>query len=226
MSPTPFPDRRARTRDQLLAAAQMLLMEQGAGSLGIRQVATAAGLVHGSFYNYYPDMEALFDDLSRLVVASHAAAVAPLRGGLADPAWTFARLTRQTLRIIVGSPRFGRLIFDAGLPVDRFVAGLRAAMGADIAAGVAQGLFAADDLEIAVSLTAGAILGAALDLHRGVLPAGAIDAAVARLLVSLGVSVGRARVLAGEEIAWPEPPSLPLRWLTTPPALREALRVA
>src|SRR5690606_29551971 len=108
------------TRDQLLAAAQTLMMDHSAGALGIRQVTTAAGLVHGSFYNYYPDLEALFDDLSRLVVASHAAAVLSAREGAADPAQTFARVTRQSLRIIAGSPGYGRLLFDAGLPVDRF----------------------------------------------------------------------------------------------------------
>ncbi|HRD29267.1 MAG TPA: TetR/AcrR family transcriptional regulator [Caulobacter sp.] len=68
-------DRRARTRDQLLVAAQTLLLDREAGPLGIRRITTAAGLVHGSFYNYYPDLDALLDDLAALMFASHAALV-------------------------------------------------------------------------------------------------------------------------------------------------------
>ncbi|HRD29268.1 MAG TPA: hypothetical protein PLO65_13295, partial [Caulobacter sp.] len=71
-------------------------------------------------------------------------------------------------------PTYGRLLFDSGLPVDRFVTGLRGAMGADIVEGVRCGRFAAPDVAIAISLTAGAILGAGIDLHRGRLGAAAI----------------------------------------------------
>ena len=51
--------KRERTRDQLLVSAQSLLMHEGAGALGLRQITTHAGMVHASFYNYYPDVAAL-----------------------------------------------------------------------------------------------------------------------------------------------------------------------
>ena len=47
--------KRERTRDQLLVSAQSLLMSEGAAALGLRQITTHAGMVHASFYNYYPD---------------------------------------------------------------------------------------------------------------------------------------------------------------------------
>ena len=46
--------KRERTRDQLLVSAQSLLMEAGTAALGLRQITTHAGMVHASFYNYYP----------------------------------------------------------------------------------------------------------------------------------------------------------------------------
>jgi AcrR family transcriptional regulator len=222
----PVSDKRARTRDQLLVAAQALLVEQNAGALGIRQIALKAGLVHGSFYNYYPDIPALIEDLSGLLFASHAALVAGLRSGADDLPATFARVTRQTLRLIVDGDGYGRLLFDAGLPVDRFVSGLRAAMGADIAAGVRRGVFVADDLDVAISLVAGGILGVAVDLHRGALPASAIEPVTARLLETLGLSAAEARRLAFADIPFIAPPPLPLRWQDVPAAFREALRAA
>ena len=55
--------KRERTRDQLLVSAQSLLMSEGAAALGLRQITTHAGMVHASFYNYYPDVAALIGDL-------------------------------------------------------------------------------------------------------------------------------------------------------------------
>lgn len=225
-APHPPADRRARTRDQLLAAAQGLLLEQSAGSLGIRQVATAAGMVHGSFYNYYPSIEALIDDLAALVFAAHAGMVADLRARIDDPVAAFAGITRQSLRLVTDAPDYGRLLFDAGLPVDRFVTGLRAAMGADITEGARRGLFVAPDLDIAISLVAGAILGAAIDLHRGRLPATAIEPLTARLLETLGLPPADARRLAFVPMTFVTPPPLPLRWQAVPAPFQEALRVA
>lgn len=226
MSRPPAPDRRTRTRDDLLVAAQTLLTRRSAGSLGIREIASEAGVVHGTFYNYYPDVDGLIEDLAALVCASHAALVLDLREGDQDPAVLFARVTRRTLRLVAGGPTYGRLLFDAGLPVDRFIGGLRMAMAGDIAAGAAAGVFRVDDVEIAISLTAGAILGASLDLHRGALPATAIDAVTSRLLESLGVAGDRAAALVAEPLTDVVPPTPPLRWADLPLPLREALRAA
>lgn len=226
MSKPPAPDRRTRTRDDLLVAAQTLLATRSAGSLGIREIATEAGVVHGTFYNYYPDVDGLIEDLAALVFASHAALVLDLREGEQDPAVLFARVTRRSLRLVAGGPTYGRLLFDAGLPVDRFIGGLRLAMGADILAGVAQGVFRVADVEIAISLTTGAILGAALDLHRHALPSAAIDAVTTRLLESLGVAPDHAAALVAEPLAEVPPPTPPLRWADIPTPLREALHAA
>lgn len=226
LKPLPAVDRRTRTRDDLLVAAQTLLGANSAGSLGIRQIATEAGVVHGTFYNYYPDVDGLMDDLAGLVFASHATLVLDLRVGDLDPAVLFTRVTRRTLRLVAGAPTYGRLLFDAGLPVDRFIGGLRLAMGGDIEAGAARGVFRVADAQVAISLTAGAILGAALDLHRGALPATAIDAVTARLLESLGVSAGRAAGLIAEPLAEVAPPAPPLRWTDVPAPLREVLHAA
>lgn len=206
-------DKRSRTRDQLLAAAQQLLLEQSAASLGIRQITTRAGVVHATFYNYYPTVETLIEDVASLMQASHGQLVARLREGIDDPAELFALTTRQTLRVIPAEPAYGRLLFDAGLPVDRFVQGLRATMQADVFDGIKRGVFEVEDRNIAVSMIAGSVLGLALDFHRRTLPAKAIEAATAELLVSLGLTRKRAQKLATADIEFISPPKLPLGWL-------------
>jgi AcrR family transcriptional regulator len=206
--------KRARTRDQLLVATQELLVSASAVALGIRQIATRAGLVHASFYNYYDSVESLIEDLANLVFVSHAAVVARGRENVIDPVAVFSMVTRQTLRLVTSSPGYGRLLFDVGLPVGPFLSGLGTLIQPDVTAGVAMGVFNADDVDIASSMIAGALLGVSLDLHRGVLPATAIEPATARMLEALGVAVDVARQAAVQETRFLAAPALPLRWQT------------
>lgn len=208
--------KRERTRDQLLVSAQSLLMHEGAGALGLRQITTHAGMVHASFYNYYPDVAALLGDLGELLGATHAAAMAMPSEGDEDAAWRFTRITRQTLRIVVEQADFGRMMFDIGLPSDRLATELRLRLKMDIEEGVAHGLFTVADVDLATSIVAGAITGLALDLHRGVLGFDKIDPATAQLLKYLGLDAAEAERLAHAAFDFPPPPQLPMRWLALP----------
>jgi AcrR family transcriptional regulator len=208
--------KRERTRDQLLVSAQSLLMHEGAGALGLRQITTHAGMVHASFYNYYPDVAALLGDLGELLGATHAAAMAMPSEGDEDAAARFARITRQTLRIVAEQPDFGRMMFDIGLPSDRLATELRLRLKMDIEGGVAHGLFTVADVDLATSIVAGAITGLALDLHRGVLSFDKIDSATAHLLTYLGVDAAEAERLAHAAFDFPPSPQLPMRWLALP----------
>jgi AcrR family transcriptional regulator len=210
--------KRARTRDQLLVAAQSLLMTQTAAALGIRQITEHAGVVHATFYNYYQDIAALIADLGELLGASHAAAMARLTPDLADPALRFARVTRQTLRIVATEPGLGRLMYDVGLPADSLVAELRLRLALDLAEGQQLGRFAFGDLDLTTSMVSGAISGLALDLHRGTLAISAIEPATTRLLEWLGLDPETAAALGHEALAFEPAPALPLRWLALPPA--------
>jgi len=208
--------KRERTRDQLLVSAQSLLMREGAAALGLRQITTHAGMVHASFYNYYPDVAALLGDLGELLGTTHAVAMAIPSKGDEDAAARFARITRQTLRIVAEQPDFGRLMFDIGLPSDRLGAELRLRLKMDIEEGVANGLFTVADVDVAASIVAGAITGLALDLHRGVLTFDKIDPAIAQLLIYLGLDAAEAERLAHAAFDFPPPPQLPMRWLALP----------
>jgi AcrR family transcriptional regulator len=208
--------KRERTRDQLLMSAQSLLMHEGTAAVGLRQITTHAGMVHASFYNYYPDVAALLGDLGELLGATHAAAMAMPTEGDEDAAARFARITRQTLRIVAEQPDFGRMMFDIGLPSDRLASELRLRLKMDIEEGVANGLFTVADIDLATSIVAGAITGLALDLHRGVLGFDKIDPATAQLLIYLGVDAAKAERLAHAAFDFPPPPQLPMRWLALP----------
>ena len=212
--------KRERTRDQLLVSAQSLLMSEGAAALGLRQIATHAGMVHASFYNYYPDVAALIGDLGELLGATHAAAMAMTGDDHDNPAVRFTRITRQTLRIVAEQQGFGRLMFDIGLPTDRLAAELRLRLKMDIEEGVTAGLFTVADADLATAIVAGAITGLALDLHRGVLCSAKIDTATTQLLTYLGLDAAEAERLAHAAFDPPPTLELPMRWLALPPVLQ------
>ncbi|HRE62030.1 MAG TPA: TetR/AcrR family transcriptional regulator [Micropepsaceae bacterium] len=210
----PLPgSKRDRTRDQILAAAQALLLDAKGGQPGISTIAARAGVVHGTFYNYFDDVPALLAEIEKLITAAHAASIAPLIAGVDDPSLRFARITRFALGAIAARPEIGRLMFDAGLPADGLSRGLRASLASDIEEGIARKIFRASNAALAASIVAGAIQGLAIDLYRGALARAAIDEAVASLLAFLGVPPARARKLATEKIALPVMPALPLGWL-------------
>lgn len=212
--------KRERTRDQLLVSAQSLLMSEGTAALGLRQITTHAGMVHASFYNYYPDVAALIGDLGELLGATHAAAMAMPGDDHDNPAVRFARITRQTLRIVLEQQGFGRLMFDIGLPTDRLAAELRLRLKMDIEEGVTAGLFTVADADLATAIVAGAITGLALDLHRGVLCSAKIDTATTQLLTYLGLDAAEAERLAHAAFDPPPTLELPMRWLALPPVLQ------
>ncbi|WP_269514102.1 TetR/AcrR family transcriptional regulator [Brevundimonas subvibrioides] len=212
--------KRERTLDQILVSAQGILMEDGVASLGVRQITTQAGLVSATFYNYFRDIEALISELGDLLGATHAAAIMGLIDGEGDPAARFARITRQTLRVMALRPGFGRLMFDVGLYPEQLGGAMRLRLKRDIADGIERGLFKQGELDVIVSMVAGAIEGLGRDLHRGTVPASRIDTATATLLNHLGLTAVAATALGHEAIAFPPLPDLPMRWLALPPTLR------
>jgi len=206
--------KRGRSLDELLAAAQSLLLVRSAGSLSISEIAAKAGMVQGSFYNYFDDIDALMDELGRLLVVHQGLMLKAVARDAAGPVDVFALKTRQALRSIAGTPSIGRLLFDAGLPVDRFIIALRDDLQTDIAKGANAGVFSVASAELAASLVSGCLISVALDLHRGRLDKSSIDGATQEMLRLLGVPAAKAKVAAHAKAAFQSPMKLPLTWLS------------
>jgi len=203
-----------RRRDDLLAAAQDLLTGESFAALTVPRVTQRAAIETAGFYACYVGIDELLDDLASLFIAAHGVTIGGIRAREADPAMRFAHIARQTLRMLADYPSFGRLVYDVGLPIDRFVTGLRASLLADIVEGAHSEAFVVDDSEIITSMVVGGMVGAALDIHRGRLRLAAIEPVTARLLEMLGLSRRDARSLAFADGDFVPPPASPLRWTT------------
>ena len=192
---TATPTKKARTRAALLVALQELLLDPVVASVSVPQVVRRAGAAQGTFYNYFDSVPDAIDSVGALLLAEHTRVLEVVTAGAADQAETVARSARQTLMLLADRPDVGRLLFDSGLPVDRFAGGLRAHLHRDLQNGIDAGVFCVNDFQVACTVYAGTMLGACLDIHRGRLSAAAVPEIAEYLLRLLGVSKAKAQRL-------------------------------
>lgn len=207
---TAAPTKRERTRDALLVALQELLLDPDVSTVSVPQVVGRAGAAQGTFYNYFESLPEAIDALGVVLLAEHVRVLELATGGAADMAETVARSARQTLTLFGRRPEVGRLMFDSGLPVDRFIGGVRAHLHEDLLVGIGRGDFTVADLGIAETVYTGTMLGACLDIHRGRLPVDAAPGITVQLLQTLGVTGRRARQLVSGPMEFVDWRPLPL----------------
>ena len=216
--PAPAAGKRDRTLSSLLVAVQEILLESSRPALSVPRVIARAGVSQGTFYNYFDSLDAAVDGVGALLLVEHARLVDEVTAGVDDPAGVVTHSTRMTLRLAATGPGYARLLFDCGLPVDLFLGGLRARLAADVAVGLEQRRFRADDVEFVLSMASGSILGVALELYRRRLPLSAAEATAERLLLDLGLSAADAAQVAHAPLDLPDPAPLPIRAVPPRPA--------
>ncbi|MBI4934417.1 MAG: TetR/AcrR family transcriptional regulator [Actinobacteria bacterium] len=187
--------KKSRTRRLLLDAAVSVLADRGEG-FSIADVATAAGVSHGTFYNYFADRDELLDALVAHTVEEFAS-VSAREIDEPDPAMRFARISARALATAVESPHAVRFTLRLEA-VQRalLVEGPLAHLRQDLVDGHRSGRFpeAPDDATLDVVL--GALLLAARRVIEGETGADYRRTVIRRLLMSLGVAGGEADQMA------------------------------
>ncbi|MDD3836661.1 MAG: helix-turn-helix domain-containing protein [Phenylobacterium sp.] len=190
--------RRARTRAALLRAGQALFAARSVDGVSIDDIVAAADVAKGSFYNHFPDKEALARAIGEEVRRAAEALAAEVGAGFDDPAERVARALCGFVRQAAAEPERARAmqrLFPAAAVPD---APMNAGVRADVAAGLEAGRFKGLGQEAAV-LTAVGLVQAAV--ARAVGPESAKPTRLARemafaLLRGLGVNPDEAQVIA------------------------------
>lgn len=188
--------KRDRTRDAMLIALQQILLDPDAGGVSVPQLVERAGVSQGTFYNYFDSLADAIDAVGMLLLLEHSRVLTEVIVGAADPVEVISRSAKQTLMLFAYRPDIGRLMFDSGLPVDRFLGGIRAHLLGDLQDASASGAITLTDLPVTESLYSGTMLGACIDIYRGRLDVAAVSAIAAQLLRIIGVSARRVERLA------------------------------
>lgn len=196
--------RRVRTRAALLRAGQTLFATRSVDGVSIDDIVAVADVAKGSFYNHFPDKDALARELAHHARLAVEALVARVSDGIDDPAERVARalcaFARQAMEDPIGVRMGARLFDGAAIPDAPMNAGVRA----DIQAGLAAGRFGGLSLEGGVLMAVGVVqMAVARVLDRDV-PAEA--AGLSRdlafgLLRGLGLDEAAARQVANKAAA-------------------------
>jgi AcrR family transcriptional regulator len=157
--------RKAANRAVLLQAALEAFGELGYGAAGVRDVVRRTPLASGTFYNYFPDKEAVFRALVEEVGEEVGRRVAAARAAASTPRAFIEDAYRASFEYMVADPRrFAFLRRNAGtirlLFDDVAVPAVTAALEADLREAIARG----DLPEVDLEYTAHAMIAVGLEL--------------------------------------------------------------
>jgi len=179
-----YPRKRRQTRRRLLQAGTTVLVERGPAQVTAGQIAAAAGVAVGTFYNHFPTVEDFIDSVAADLTRSIEIGRDTLNEIEHDPARRVAIGVLQLLELADTDPTSAAAFVSlTGLRPD-FRARIRSIVGDAIGDGVETEVFAVDAGPAAVN----AVLGAALQSMRSrVLGETSTDeaAAVAHLVLRL-----------------------------------------
>lgn len=156
--------RKARTRAALIRAAQTLIA-QGRTNVPILEITQAADVGMGSFYNHFETKEQLFEAAVEAVLDAYGRLLDGLTADIEDPVEVFACSFRLTGRLHRSEPELSRVLLNNALRLLSADNGLAPRARRDIAAAVAAGRFDVEDLDVAVTMAAGALLTLGQLLH-------------------------------------------------------------
>ncbi|HEX2893669.1 MAG TPA: TetR/AcrR family transcriptional regulator [Marmoricola sp.] len=156
--------RKARTRAALVRAAQHLIAE-GRTHVSILEITQAADVGMGSFYNHFETREQLFEAAVEDVLDAYGEVLDRATAHLEDPAEVFAASFRLTGRLHRREPELSRVLLVNALRLMSAPNGLAPRARRDIEAADREGRFHVDDLDVAVTMAAGAVMALGQLLH-------------------------------------------------------------
>ena len=101
---------RAEFREEVLAAARKIVLEEGFDALTMRKIAEAIEYAPGTIYLYFESRDAIAFELCRAGFQSFLETLAPA-AKITDPLERFADLGRRYIRFGIRNPETYRLIF-------------------------------------------------------------------------------------------------------------------
>lgn len=193
--------RAARTREALVRAGQALFAERPVDAVAIDDIVQAAQVAKGSFYNHFPDREALVQAVTAEIRSEIEAAVGAANAGVTDAAHRMVRATCVYLRFAVDAPQRARVLVRVSGALVNMNSRLNRGLADDLTLGLASGRFTIATLESAMVFVMGVTQAALARVSREPSLPLAISLAQqisALLLRGLGVPGAEADVIAAQ----------------------------
>ncbi|MDP3855768.1 TetR/AcrR family transcriptional regulator [Phenylobacterium sp.] len=197
----PSTGRAGRTREALIGAGRRLFSERPADAVSIDDIVQAADVAKGSFYNHFPDREALVRAVTSEIRAGVELAVRAANEGVEDPARRAARAVCVYLRYGVDEPERARVMVRVHDGHTTTSAPLNRHLVEDVTQGLASGRFAIATMESGVLFILGVSQMSLIRVVREPSLAVAVPLAqqmCALLLRGLGVPFAEADAIAAQ----------------------------
>ena len=198
-------DRRKRMLAQLSAAALRVMARAGVEGTTIDAIIQEAGVSRGTFYKYYDAPSDLIRAVGAELAEDLIRAVSPTLQSLDDPAARLASGFRMILRLAEENPLLARFLVHAGWPATDHVPAFSERVGANIAAGIAQGRFTTSQM-VSEAMVGGLLMGVVAATLTGRQEQTLHFDATKALLLGVGLGSDEAEAFA----SMPLEPSAPL----------------
>lgn len=188
--------RKAETRARILGAGRTVIARKGIDAATIGEIAEAADVGVGSFYNYFATKEELLDAVIDEALELHGQAMDTLTADLSDPASIVAVALYSTLAAAAGDPVWGWLVVRVAFTHESLVKRLGARLLTDVRRGIDEGRFRVTDPVLTEYVIGGALIGCLLARLDGEVDESADAEFVAYALRLLGLTTSEAAKLA------------------------------
>ncbi len=188
--------RKARTRAALLDAARGLFAAQGLETTTVAQIAEAADIAVGSFYNYFRTKDELLAVLVSETMTEQLASLQARQGRVEDVAEAVSIAHRHLVELVVREPDWAWLLVRLEASERIIDLTMREAASGDLERGIASGRFRIGDPAVALQASGGALLAVIHCLLRGELGEDAGSAHAEGVLRSFGVEPAEAAEIA------------------------------
>lgn len=156
--------RQAKTRADLIKAAREIIAEHGLDGLRVSDVTGRADVAFGTFYNQFKTKDDIVEAVVAEAIVGLAASIEQ-SPAFVDPAEALVASTRTIVRLAHDNPSLARLLVNLEQAEARFERIIRPQAGALLERGVADGVFAIDDLETTLTMS----IAASFEVIRGIL---------------------------------------------------------
>lgn len=193
--------RAQRTREALVRAGRALFSERPVDAVSIDDIVQAAGVAKGSFYNHFPDRDALVRTVIGEIRGEVKAAIVEACAGVDDPARRVARATCVYLRFAVDEPQRARVLARVQTGLINLQSPLNKGLVDDLTAGLRGERFTIATLESGALFVMGvtqAALARVCAEPSEMLAVSLAQQMSALLLRGLGLPAGEADTLAAQ----------------------------
>ena len=189
--------RQRRNREALIAAARDIMAEKGVEAATMLEIAERADVGAGTVYNYFRSKVDLAIAVLETLMHELGLRIQRVTDTFDDPAQVYAYGIRTVLDTATQDVAWAQMLNRAEVIADAMFRMMGPFAIRDLRLASQAGRFEVSNAELVWRLTTQALIGAALAITKGQLPASASDQIIVRLLCMTGIGANAAVELAG-----------------------------